>query len=72
MCNESVLYFYTWRILLNVFRRVYTRIFIDNYPTTLFHNKRCQLMGTISIKKRGQTAGLIENKASLRLIRKLS
>ena len=32
---------------------------------------KCQLMGRTSIKKRGRAAGLIENKASLRLIRNL-
>ena len=34
--------------------------------------QKCQLMGRMSIKKRGRAPGLIENKASLRLIRKLS
>ena len=28
--------FCTWHTMLNVFHLVYTRIFIDNYPTTLF------------------------------------
>ena len=51
--------------MLNVFFfRVYTRIFIDNY--------KCQLIGRMSIKTRGRALGLIENKASLRLIRKHS
>ena len=35
-------------------------------------SQTCQLMGRMSIKKRGRSPGLIENKASLRLIRKLS
>ena len=35
-------------------------------------SQKCQLMGRMSIKKRVQAPGLIENKASLRLIRKLS
>ena len=35
-------------------------------------SKKCQLMGRMSIKKRGRALGLIENMASLRLIRKLS
>ena len=34
--------------------------------------QKCQLMGRMRIKKRGRAPGLIENKASLRLIRKLS
>ena len=34
--------------------------------------KQCQLMGRMSIKKRGRATGLIKNKASLRLIRKFS
>ena len=35
-------------------------------------SQKCQLMGRMSIKKRGRAPGLIENKASLRMIRKLS
>ena len=35
-------------------------------------SQKCQRMGRMSIKKRGRLPGLIENKASLRLIRKLS
>ena len=35
-------------------------------------SQKCQLMGRMSIKKRGRSPGLIENKASLRLISKLS
>ena len=35
-------------------------------------SRKCQLMGLMSIEKRGRAPGLIENKASLRLIRKLS
>ena len=34
--------------------------------------KKCQLVGRMSKKKRGWAQGLIENKASLRLIRKFS
>ena len=56
--------------MLNVFRHVYARIFIHNYPTSLFHHKKKKkLMGRMSMKKRGRAADLIENKASLRLIR---
>ena len=29
--------------MLNVFRQVYTRIFIDNYPTTLFCHKNANV-----------------------------
>ena len=32
------------------FHLVYTRIFIDNYPTTLFYHKKCQRLGFMSIK----------------------
>ena len=32
------------------FHLVYTRIFIDNYPTTLFYDKKCQRLGCMSIK----------------------
>ena len=35
-------------------------------------SQKCQLKGRMSIKERGRTPGLIENKASLRLIRKSS
>ena len=35
-------------------------------------SQKCKLMGRMSIKKRGRAPGLIKNKASLRLIRKLS
>ena len=35
-------------------------------------SQKCQLMGRMSIKKRGRGPSIIENKASLRLIRKLS
>ena len=42
---------------------VYTRIFIGNYPTTLFYHKKCQRLGCMSIKKRGRTVGSIENGA---------
>ena len=35
-------------------------------------SQKCQLMGLMSIKKRGRAPGLIENNALLRLIRKLS
>ena len=35
-------------------------------------SQKCQLMGRMSVKKRGRAPGLIENKASLRLIRELS
>ena len=31
-------------------------------------SQKCQLMARISIKKRGRDAGLIENKASMRLV----
>ena len=34
--------------------------------------QKCQLIDRMRIKKRGQVPGLNENKASLRLIRKLS
>ena len=34
-----ILGFCTWHTMLSVFRLVYTRIFIDNYPTILFYNK---------------------------------
>ena len=34
-------------------------------------SQKCHLMGIVSMKKRGRTPGLIENKASMRLIRKL-
>ena len=68
--NDSVLYrICTWRTMLNVFRRVYTRIFIDKYPTILFHHKNAN-MGRMSIKKRGRAPGLIKNTATLRLISK--
>ena len=40
----------TWRMILNVFHLVYTRIFIDNYPTTLFYHENCQRFGCMSIK----------------------
>ena len=33
---EHLYRFCTWHTMLNVFRLVYTRIFIDNYLTTLF------------------------------------
>ena len=39
----------------------------DNFSPS----QKCQLMGRMSIKKRGRTPGLTENKASSRLIRKL-
>ena len=32
------------------FYLVYTRIFIDNYPTALFYHKKCQRLGCMSIK----------------------
>ena len=35
-------------------------------------SQKCQLMGRMSIKKRGRAPDLIENNASLRLIPKLS
>ena len=35
-------------------------------------SQKCQLVDRVSIKKRGRAPGLIENKASMRLIRKLS
>ena len=37
-----------------------THKFIDNYSTTLFHHKKCQPMGRMSIEKRGRAVGLIE------------
>ena len=41
MRNDRVLirFFCTWHTMLNVFGVVYTRIFIDNYRTTLFYHK---------------------------------
>ena len=38
----------------------------------LFQSQKCQHMGRMCIKKKGQGPGLIKNKASLRIIRKLS
>ena len=48
------------------FHLVYTctRIFNDNYPTTLFYHKKCKRLGCMSIKKRGRTMGSIENGVS--------
>ena len=43
--------------MLNVFRRVYTRIFIDNSPTTLFHIKR-PTHGSYEYKEEGSGTGL--------------
>ena len=40
----------------------------DNFSPS----QKCQLMDRMRIKKRGRVPGLIENKASLRLIRNLS
>ena len=40
----------------------------DNLTTS----QKCQLMGRMSIKKRGRAAGLIENKTFLKLICNLS
>ena len=39
----------------------------DNF----IQSQKCQLMGRMNLKKRGRGSGLIEKKASLRLIRKL-
>ena len=36
---EYLYRFCTWQSMLNVFRLVYTRIFIDNYPPNLFDHK---------------------------------
>ena len=36
---EYLYRFCTWHTMLDVFRLVYTRIFIDNYPTNLFYHK---------------------------------
>ena len=43
--------------MLNVFRCVYTRIFIDNYPKTLFHHKMPSY-GSCEYKKEGPGSGL--------------
>ena len=45
-----VLHGFTWHTILNAFHLVYTRIFIDNYPTTLFYHKKCQRLGSMGIK----------------------
>ena len=49
------------------YSNLYRHLFDNFIPS-----QKCQLMGRMSIKKRGQALGLIKNKASLRLIRKLS
>ena len=38
----------------------------------LIKSQKCKLMGRMSVKQRVRSPGIIENKASLRLIRKLS
>ena len=73
MRNDSVLY----RVLhvahdAKCFSRyVYSHLhrqLSDNF----IPSQKCQLMGLMSIKKRGRAPGLIKNRASLRLNRKLS
>ena len=73
MLNDSVLY-RVLHVAHNaecfspcVYSHLYRQL-SDNF----IPSQKCQLMGRMSIKKRGRAAGLIEKKASLRLIRKLS
>ena len=42
----------------NVFHRVYTRIFIDNYPTSLFHHTKKQTYGSYEYIEEGSSTGL--------------
>ena len=49
--------FCTWCTMLNVFRRVYTRIFIDNYPTILFNIEK-PTYGSYEYKEEGSGIGL--------------
>ena len=37
--DRVLIQFCTWHTMLNVFRPVYVRIFIDNYPTFYFITK---------------------------------
>ena len=53
------------------FRLVYTRIYVDNYPTTLLYPKM-PTFGLYECKVEGSGWGSIENGASLRLIQNLS
>ena len=73
MLNESVLY----RVLhvahdAKCFARCLYSLLHQQLSDNFIPSQNCQLMGRMSIKKSGRAAGLIKNKASLRLIRNLS
>ena len=58
MRNDRVLIrFCTWRTILNDFYLVYTRIFIDNYRTTLFYHKKMPTFGLYEYKVEGSGCG---------------
>ena len=65
MCNDSVL-----NRVLNVVH--IAKCFSPCVYNNFIPSQKCQIMGRMIIKKRGRAPGLIENKASLRLICKLS
>ena len=64
--------FCTWGTMLNVFSPYLYSHLHRQLSDNFIPSKTCQIMGRMSIKKRGRAPGLIENKASLRLFRKLS
>ena len=51
--------FCMWRTMLNIFRSVYTRIFIYK-DSTFFPSQKCQPMDCMSMEYRNRTVGLIE------------
>ena len=64
MRNDRESYrFCTWHTMLNVLCLVYTRNFIDNYPTTFILSQKCQRLGCMSIKCWGRVVGSIINGA---------
>ena len=73
MRNDSVLY----RVLYvaydaNSFSLCVYSHFHHQPSDDLTSSQKCQLMGRMSIKKRGRAVGLIENKTFLKLIHDLS